>query len=213
MQAPSLYRNQALGVRLHTRLRAWSAPLEAVVDALPKTGSLLDIGCGHGLVSNEAWLRGDHLRVLGVDLSETKIASARASVGDRSGIEFRNARLEEVPETGFDAVALIDVLYLVPESKWDSFLRTCLQKLRAGGVFVLKEITTEPRWKFERLKLQEFMSTRILRITTGDKMHFESTTALTSRLERIGFESVAVRRLDAGYTSPHVLFTARRPVA
>ncbi|MEO8359704.1 MAG: class I SAM-dependent methyltransferase [Vicinamibacteria bacterium] len=213
MQALPLYRKQTLGVRLHTRLRAWSAPLGAVVDALPLSGSLLDIGCGHGLVSNEAWLRGDHLRVLGVDLSETKIASARASVGDRADIEFRHARLEEVPETGFDAVALIDVLYLVPESQWDGFLRICLQKLRAGGLFVLKEITTEPRWKFERLKLQEFMSTRVLRITTGDKMYFESSAALASRLERIGFESVAVRHLDAGYTSPHVLFTGRRPRA
>ncbi len=213
MQSLSLYRNQSPGVRLHTRLRAWSAPLDAVVAALPREGSLLDVGCGHGLISNEVALRSPLARVLGVDLSETKIASARATVGARTNVEFRIAALEVVPESGFDAVSLIDVLYLVPQGSWNSFLRTCLEKLRPGGIFVLKEIGTEPWWKFERLKLQEFMSTRILRITHGDTMHFESGEQLKRRLGDLGFEDVTLSPLDAGYASPHLLLTARRPAA
>ena len=213
MQALSLYLHQPLGVRLHTRLRAWSAPLATVVNALPLEGSLLDVGCGHGLISNEVALRSPIARVLGVDLSETKIASARASVGARTNVEFRLSPLQDVPESGFDAVSLIDVLYLVPADSWTPFLRTCLEKLRPGGIFVLKEIGTEPWWKFERLKLQEFMSTRILRITKGDTMHFESGDQLRQRLRSVGFEDVALRPLDSGYASPHLLITARRPPA
>ena len=211
MQALSLYLRQSPGVRLHTRLRAWSAPLDAVVAALPRDGSLLDVGCGHGLVSNEVALRSSNARVLGVDLSETKIASARASVGARTNVEFKVAPLEDVPETGFDAVSLVDVLYLVPRASWASFLRTCLGKLRPGGIFVLKEIGTEPWWKFERLKLQEFLSTRVLRITKGDTMHFESGDDLRGRLLDAGFEDVTLQRLDRGYASPHLLLTGRRP--
>lgn len=213
MQALSLYRNQSLGVRLHTRLRDWSAPLDAVVAALPREGFLLDVGCGHGLIANEVALRSPLARVLGVDLSETKIASARATVGARTNVEFRPAPLGSLPESGFDAVSLIDVLYLVPESSWASFLGTCLEKLRPGGIFVLKEIGTEPWWKFERLKLQEFMSTKILRITKGDTMHFESGEELRRRLLSLGFEEVTLQALDAGYTSPHLLLTGRRPRA
>jgi len=213
MRALSLYRNQSIGARLHTRLRAWSAPLDAVVEALPREGTLLDVGCGHGLVSNEVALRSPLARVLGVDLSETKIASARASVGARTNVEFRQAPLEGVPESGFDAVSLIDVLYLVPPGSWTSFLRTCREKLRPGGIFVLKEVGTEPWWKFERLKLQEFMSTRILRITKGDTMHFESGEDLRKRLLSLGFEDVTLQTLDSGYASPHLLLTARRPAA
>ena len=211
MQALSLYLDQSPGVRRHTRLRAWSAPLDAVVAALPRDGSLLDVGCGHGLVANEVALRSSGARVLGVDLSETKIASARASVGARNNVEFRVAPLEAVPESGFDAVSLVDVLYLVPERSWTSFLKNCLGKLRPGGIFVLKEIGTEPWWKFERLKLQEFMSTRILRITKGDTMHFESGDELRQRLLSVGFEDVTLSPLDSGYASPHLLLTARRP--
>ena len=213
MQALSLYRNQSIGARLHTRLRAWSAPLDAVVEALPRDGTLLDVGCGHGLISNEVALRSPLASVLGVDVSETKIASARATVGARANVEFRLAPLESVPESGFDAVSLIDVLYLVPLGSWTPFLTTCLGKLRPGGIFVLKEIGTEPWWKFERLKLQEFMSTRILRITKGDTMHFESGEDLKQRLVSLGFEDVALQPLDSGYASPHLLLTARRPLA
>ncbi|MBK5257557.1 MAG: class I SAM-dependent methyltransferase, partial [Vicinamibacteria bacterium] len=173
MRALSLYRPQSPGVRLHTRLRAWTAPLQEVVDALPPEGFLLDVGCGHGLIANEVSLRSPLARVLGIDLSETKIASARATVGTRPNIEFRLASLGDVPELGFDALSVIDVLYLVPAVSWPAFLRSCYQKLAPGGRFVLKEIGTEPRWKFERLKLQELISTRVLRITKGETMHFE----------------------------------------
>ena len=213
MRALDLYGNQTGGVRLHTRLRAWSAPLAAVVRAIPESGSILDVGCGHGLIANEVALRNPAARVLGIDVSQTKIASARASVGARTNIEFRLAPLESVPEAGFDAVSLVDVLYLVPSLSWNRFLQTCFEKLAPGGVFVLKEIGTEPRWKFERLKLQEFMSTRILRITKGDTMHFESGDQLRQRLLGIGFEAVTVEHLDSGYTSPHLLLTALRPRA
>lgn len=211
MRALDLYQNQPPGVRLHTRLRAWSAPLDAVVAAIPEAGYLLDVGCGHGLIANEVALRNSRGRVLGIDLSETKIASARASVGSRANVEFRLASLEGIAESGFDAVSLIDVLYLVPAASWGSFLRTCFEKLKPGGLFILKEIGTEPWWKFERLKLQELLSTRILRITKGDTMHFESGDELRQRLLGIGFESVEAQRLDRGYSSPHILLTGRRP--
>lgn len=212
MQALALYGDQSPGVRIHTFLRAWSAPLEAVVNALPARGTLLDVGCGHGLVSNEVALRSPEVRVLGIDIAEAKIEAARKSVGTRSNIEFRVAPLEGVTESGFDAVSVVDVLYLVPKSMWTSFLETCFQKLAPGGSLVVKEIGTTPRWKFERLRLQEFMSTKILRITKGETMQFESGEELKQRLVNAGFEQVKLEFLDSGYTSPHLLVTGRKPL-
>lgn len=211
MKALALYKDQSPGVRLHTAIRAWTAPLQAVVAAIPQAGRVLDIGCGHGLISNEVALRDTGSRVLGIDLSESKILAARASIGSRTNIEFRSALLDDIEESNFDAVALVDVLYLVPEAQWQGFLETCFRKLKPGGTFVLKEIGTEPRWKFKRLKLQELVSTRVIRITRGDSFHFESGEQLRSRLSDLGFARVNLQRLDAGYMSPHILLTARRP--
>jgi len=208
----ALYSDQPLGVRIHTFLRAWSAPLDVVVNALPSRGRLLDVGCGHGLVSNEAALRSPELHVLGIDIADAKIAAARKSVGTRSNVEFRAAPLEDIAEAGFDAVSVIDVLYLVPKAAWTSFLGACFQKLSPGGTLVVKEIGTTPRWKFERLRFQEYLSTRVLRITKGESMSFESGEQLKRRLENAGFEAVAVEKLDSGYASPHLMVTGRKPL-
>jgi cyclopropane fatty-acyl-phospholipid synthase-like methyltransferase len=207
MQALALYRDQSPGVRIHTFLRAWSAPLDAVVMALPSRGALLDVGCGHGLVANAAALRSPELRVIGIDISAAKIEAARKSVGTRSNIEFRVGSLADVNESGFDAVSIVDVLYLVPRAEWAPLLKTCLDKLAPGGTLVVKEVGTTPRWKFERLKLQEFVSTRVLRITKG-----ETSDELRQHLVRAGFEGVSLKTLDAGYTSPHLLVSGRKPL-
>src|SRR5262245_4896043 len=97
--ALALYDGQSAGVRFHTRARAWTAPLADVVAAVPRRGRVLDVGCGHGLVANAIALRDEQASVLGVDISETKIASALRTVGARRNVAFRNARLEDVGET------------------------------------------------------------------------------------------------------------------
>jgi 2-polyprenyl-3-methyl-5-hydroxy-6-metoxy-1,4-benzoquinol methylase len=210
LQALHLYDARPAGVRFHTRARAWTAPLDAVAAAIPRAGRILDVGCGHGLVANEIALRDPSANVLGIDYSEEKIRHARATVGERSGIEFRHQALEDVTESGFDAVCVVDVMYLVPSPAWTSFLAGCHGKLASGGTFVLKEVVTDPRWKFHRIRFQEFLSTRVLRITKGDTMHFETADSLKARLAAAGFIDVRVQRLDEGYMTPHVLLTGRK---
>jgi cyclopropane fatty-acyl-phospholipid synthase-like methyltransferase len=209
--ALALYQDQSAGVRFHTRMRAWTAPLEAVLTEIPRTGRILDVGCGHGLVANAVALRDPGVSVLGVDVSVTKVASAVRTVGARTNVEFRLEPLDSVPERDFDAISLVDVLYLVPAAAWSGFLGAGFERLRRGGVFVLKEIGTAPRWKFERLKLQEFVSTRVIRITQGDVMHFESGDDLAARMRAAGFIDVRWAPLDRGYSSTHLVVTGRKP--
>ena len=211
MKAPALYSGQPLGVRVHTALRVWTAPLEQVVAMIPRQGRLLEVGCGHGLICNEVALRDPGAHVLGIDLDESKIRAAKATVSGRANIEFRLGVLAEIEETDFNTVALVDMLYLVTKDEWPEFLRTCFRKLKPGGTLVLKEIGTKPRWKFERLKVQEYVSTRLIRITKGESVHFESAQELRARLVGTGFSNVTLQELDAGYASPHILLTATRP--
>ena len=105
MEALALYRGLPAPVRLHTRIRSWTCPLERVVERVPAAGRLLEVGCGHGLFANAAALAHPGLDVLGVDPDARKIRWAGATVGSRRNVRFREGGLDGVDEGGFDAAA------------------------------------------------------------------------------------------------------------
>jgi 2-polyprenyl-6-hydroxyphenyl methylase/3-demethylubiquinone-9 3-methyltransferase len=113
-----------------------------------------------------------------------------------------------VAERGFDAVAVIDVLYLVPRSEWPSFLSGLRDRLRPGGRLLLKEVAPRPRWKFYRCLAQETMSVRLLGITHGARFAFAERGEMEGRLRQAGFTAVTVADLGRGYLTPHVLYEA-----
>jgi 2-polyprenyl-6-hydroxyphenyl methylase/3-demethylubiquinone-9 3-methyltransferase len=210
LKALALYRDMPAAVRLHTRLRAFSCPMAAVLGRVPRAGSLLEVGCGHGLFANEAALENPELQVLGIDPAADKIRWAQGSVGDRSGIGFREGRLEALKEGPFDAVAVLDVLYLVPRTDWPAFLGACRERLRPGGKLLLKEVDVRPRWKFYRCWLQESLSVRLLGITLGREFAFAGREEMLGLLRGAGFATAEATDLGRGYLTPHVLYEAAR---
>jgi len=94
----------------------------------------IDLGCGVGWVSR--WLRDNGAStVLGVDLSETMIARARATTADPA-IEYRIADLEtiELEQSAFDfAFSSLTLHYI---SDFERLARTIHRALTAGSHFV-----------------------------------------------------------------------------
>lgn len=209
MESLRLYRGQPPAVRLHTRLRAFTCPMPALVARVPARGRLLEVGCGHGLFANECALRHPELQVLGIDPAPAKIDAARASAAGRGNVRFALGRLEGLAETGFDCVAVLDVLYLVPRADWPGFLLGCARALRPGGTLLLKEVDVRPRWKFYRCLAQETLSVRLLGITLGGGFAFAGRDEMRGVLDSAGFHELATTDLGRGYLTPHVLYEAR----
>lgn len=210
MEALRLYEGLDLVVRLHTRIRASTCPMSAVVARAPAEGRLLEVGCGHGLFANACALRSPQLQVLGLDPSPDKIRAAAATVGSRSNVRFREGRLEALAERGFDCVAILDVLYLVPRAGWAPLLRACREALREGGRLLLKEVDLVPRWKFYRCIVQEALSVKLLRSTLGAALAFAGRDEMRGVLLDAGFSDVKATDLGRGYSTPHVLYEASR---
>lgn len=208
LEALRLYAGQGLGVRLHTRIRAFTCPMQEVVARAPAEGRLLEVGCGHGLFANECALRHPRLHVLGLDPAPDKIRAAASTVGSRPNVRFLEGRIETVGEIGFDCVAILDVLYLVPRAGWGAFLAACRAALRQGGLLLLKEVDVRPRWKFYRCVAQETLSVRLFGLTLGSSFAFAGRAEVQQALAAAGFRDVAVTDLGRGYLTPHVLYEA-----
>src|SRR4051794_2763832 len=108
--------------------------LDLVGEHVP-LGRLLDVGCGHGLLLDEARARG--YAVLGLELSRAAARHAR----DALGLDVRELALEgfESPER-FDVVVLADVLEHL-EDPADAVER-CARLLAPGGVLCV--VTPDP---------------------------------------------------------------------
>lgn len=208
LEALRLYAGQGIGVRLHTRIRAFTCPMQALVARAPAEGRLLEVGCGHGLFANECALQKPRLQVLGLDPAPDKIRAAVSTVGSRPNIRFLEGRVETAGESGLDCVAVLDVLYLVPRAGWGVFLGACRAALRQGGLLLLKEVDVRPRWKFYRCLAQETLSVRLLGLTLGGAFAFAGRAEVQQALAAAGFRSVAVTDLGRGYLTPHVLYEA-----
>ena len=111
-------------------LASWSyqAPAvvaETVVSRVPITGSVLDVGCGTGLVGRELRARGFTGRILGLDLSQASLDVARETGAydslDRADLQQPLA----LEDDSVDAVVCVGVMTYLPDadSVWREFAR------------------------------------------------------------------------------------------
>jgi 2-polyprenyl-3-methyl-5-hydroxy-6-metoxy-1,4-benzoquinol methylase len=205
------YRAAPLGVRTHVRVRWRTCPVRNVEAAVPRSGDVLEIGCGHGLVSNYLADASVDRRVHGVDIDRRKIDAARASLRLDDTTVFDLVEPGELPEGPFDAVVIVDVLYLLDDAGRDELVAAACGRLRPGGVLVVKELGVIPAWKARLASLQERLSTGVLGITAGRHQGLEALEVLADRLRRAGLVDLSVTPLDRGWLHPHGLVTGHRP--
>lgn len=207
------------GERFHVSFRWWSCPFPSVERAVPLDGRVLEIGCGHGVLSLYLALCSPRRRVVGVDIDRDKLDLARraaAALADlvapdpAPSVTFEHADGGRVPAGPWDAIVIADVLYLLDVDTRHALLDAAVSTLAPGGSLVLKETDRRPRWKRTFTVAQELLATQVLRITEGDTVDFERPEEVVARLRARGLEVVA-RRIDQGYLHPHHLVVGRRP--
>jgi 2-polyprenyl-3-methyl-5-hydroxy-6-metoxy-1,4-benzoquinol methylase len=196
---------------LFVRARLASAPLSELAARASGT-SLLDVGCGHGVLVALLAVGFPERRVLGIDPDPRKIEWALASVGRCANVELAVATIEQVAaerSASFDTVFVADVLYLLEVARWSPFLRAARLLLRPGGRLVLKEAEDDGSWRVAKARWQERLMVHVLRRTrSSGAVGFAPRAVLHHAIERAGFAIDETMSLARGYSTPHVLFTA-----
>lgn len=204
-----LYAGEALTIRLFVKIRHLLCPLERIEMLVPREGKVLDVGCGHGLFTMLMALHAPARLVWGVDPSSAKIQVAKRAAASLPNVRYQVGYAEDVQGRGFDAITIIDVLYLLPPEKKEALLRRCAQLLRKGGRLILKTNDTQPQWKYLIAYGQEKLMTT-LGLTMGQGgLYFYSADENRRLLEKVGF-GVRVTDLNSHLPYPHIAFCGEK---
>jgi 2-polyprenyl-3-methyl-5-hydroxy-6-metoxy-1,4-benzoquinol methylase len=174
---------------------------------LTDEGRILDVGCGFGLFAAYFGQTHPQRRIVGLDPDGRRIEIARR-VSTRLGLrdhtffvgDVRDASLEG----SFEAAYVLDVMHHLPSGDQRPVLEKLRSLLSPGGMLLLKDITTEPRFGL-------LFTEALDRIMVGldEPLAYRHHREWGSMLAELGFKVRMVRVPDV-LPYPHVVIAATK---
>jgi len=190
------------------RFSIFRPKLLSVMDLLlPDEGRILDVGCGFGLFAAYFGQTNPRRSIVGVDPDARRVtlASRVAASLDLANHEFHVGDVRSAPLEGpFAAAYVLDVMHHIPSRDQRAVLERMRDLLVPGGVLLIKDITTEPRY--------ELLFTEILdRLMVGwnEELAYRHHKEWGEMLAELGFKVRIVRVPDV-LPYPHVVIAATK---
>ena len=205
-----LYRYQGPYVEQYVFWKLRTDPLfQAVDDAAPRQGRILDVGCGYGLVAHWLALGAPQRTLHGIDHDTAKIRVARATVGESPRLSFSEGDLLATVWPACDVVLLCDVLHYFPRESKARILQRAFEALRAGGSLIVREACSNES-AHRAVTWSERFAVWIGHNLAERGLHFEAAADYVSLLRAAGF--IEIHRMPEAGLGSNVMLVAVKPV-
>lgn len=178
---------------------------------LANRGTILDLGCGRGLLF--AWLAAattrpfePGVRMHGLELCADAVGIARRALEDVAQIDQGDIRSARFPRAS--VIVIADVLFYLDRQNQDRVLDKAAHALEPGGLLVIREADAAGGWRFSVTKWAE----RVVGAGRGrlwQPLSYRSRDDWLTTLEGLALE-VTLRPLSAGTPFSNVLYVARK---
>jgi SAM-dependent methyltransferase len=188
--------------------RAVVAPLGPLGDeARMLPGRMLSLGSGISLVERYLAELNPELVVDGIDLDPRRVELIRSTASrcPRVGLRLGDATDLDEPEA-YDSVLVCDAIHHFDPDTHKTLAESIARCLRPGGVVLIKDLDTRPRWKYEWNRLHD-------RLVAGpEPINCRAPDEMADLFAGAGFVPERVERTDHRFTPyAHYLIRARKP--
>ena len=189
-------------------IRSTLCPFNKIETFIPKVGKILDVGCGNGIFCELLIKKSMKRRVIGIDPSDHKIKLAKQKIEGVKNIQFKKSFLKDI-NGYFNCISVIDVLYLFSPNEKIKLLKKANQLLKKNGSLILVEVSSEPRFLYNLIKLEEYFMVKTLKYTyskTRD-LFFQPNSQYIKLLKEAGFKNIKTENIQGISPYPkHILF-------
>ena len=150
--------------------------------------SILDVGCGVGLLAFYLRERGCAQPILGLDLDARKIGyGAAVAARNYRDIELRFQNVEEALPDFCGNVALFDVLHYLPARAQTALLSQLARRVAPGGLLLIRDSIREMRPRYWITWLAEKFA-QTISWNVGGALHFPSRGSIYDVFDHGEFE-------------------------
>ena len=128
-----------------SKIRFWDAPFIEVERLVPKSGTILDLGCGEGIFTNYLSLSSSKRKIIGVEISRKRIKQADHNLRN---VKFQYGDATRFKITEVDTIVMFHLLHhLSSFSNQEKLIMECAKKLKKNGKLIIVEV--EPKFSFK----------------------------------------------------------------
>ncbi len=183
-------------------------------ELIPRHATVLDLGCGYGMMDYTLAMCSSGRTITGVDYDEEKVEiAAHNFYAKRLNIHFEKGDIRTYAITNHDVFLLYDSLHYLQREDQVALLDKCAQGLNPGGMIIIREgISGSDKRRHFNTRLTERFSTKILRFNkTSGRLNFIDEEDLHELARRFNF---TVEKKEDSRISSNTLFIIRnqRPV-
>ena len=200
---------------------------------LPGGDTLLDVGCGSGLmlallaeararVRSATWVSSLPApplfrHMIGLDIRPRVVQVARAAL--KSDAEILEANALDLTPSTYDAVLICDMLHMITFDQQERVVAAARQSLKEGGVLLVREADAAAGWRFRVVLVGNRLKALALR-RWRQRFYFRTLTEWRAFFSRHGLEVTSVPNGDGTpfasvlfrlTTAPAVSATRRTP--
>jgi 2-polyprenyl-6-hydroxyphenyl methylase/3-demethylubiquinone-9 3-methyltransferase len=209
----SYYKNAGFFTKLFLKIRWALTPYSKMEKHVPEVGAILDLGCGHGLLSLLMASESREREVLGVDHDDGRIDLANSAKDrmDKGRTTFKKGDFT-IPthSTSYSGVTLIDVMHYFPFETQVKTLRSAFTALKPEGKLILREVDTQGGVMSHFNKFYEKIATGVgFTQSKESSLFFRTRYEWEALLRELGFFVRSER--CSHFLFSDVLFIAEKP--